>query len=135
MLVLVLFSISIDDLGEGIESTLSKVADDTKLGGLADTPEGCATIQQDLNRLESWAGRSLMSFNKSNCRVLFLWRNNHMHQYKLGDDLLGRSSTEKYQGVLIVNRLPMSQQCALMAKANGILGCIKKRTWPAEQGR
>jgi len=32
----------------GQEFTLSKFPDDTKLGGVADTPDGCATIQRDL---------------------------------------------------------------------------------------
>ncbi len=54
-------------------------------------------------------------------------RNNYTDQYRLGDDQLERSSMEKDLGVLVDNRLAMSQQCALMAKkANGILKCFKK---------
>ena len=79
-------------------STLSKYTDDTKLGGVADMPEGCAAIQSDLDRLESWAGRNQMKFNKSKCRVLHLGRNNRRYQYRLGDDLLERSSAEKALG-------------------------------------
>ena len=75
-------------------------------------------IQQDLNRLESWVEMNLMRFNKGKCRDLHLRRNNHMHEYRQGGDLLERSSVEKD---LSVSRLSMSQQCALVAKkANGI---------------
>uniref|UniRef100_A0A8C3BR72 Reverse transcriptase domain-containing protein n=1 Tax=Cairina moschata TaxID=8855 RepID=A0A8C3BR72_CAIMO len=119
--------IFIDDLDEGIVSALSKYAKDTNLAGMADTPEGCAAIQRDLEQLQRWAGRNQMRFNKSKCRVLHLGRNNLKYQYRLGDDLLERSSEEKDLGVLVEDRLTVSQHCALVAKrANGILACIKR---------
>ncbi|GAB0180876.1 mitochondrial enolase superfamily member 1 [Grus japonensis] len=90
----VLFNIFIHDLDKGTE-----FADDTKLGGVANTPEDCAAIQRDLDRLENWAERNQMKFNKGKCRILHLGRNNLRHQYRLGVDLLGSSAAEKDLGV------------------------------------
>ncbi|KAM9591200.1 putative nicotine oxidoreductase isoform 2-T3 [Morphnus guianensis] len=77
----VLFIIFINDLDDGAECTPSQFADDTKLGEVADTPEGHAAIQRDLDKLENWADRNLMHFNKGKCQVLHLRRDNPMHQY------------------------------------------------------
>ncbi|KAK4806997.1 hypothetical protein QYF61_000326 [Mycteria americana] len=102
----------------GTDCTLSEFADDTKLGGVADTPEGCAAIQRDLDRLEKWAGRSLVRFSKGKCKVLHLGRNNPMHQYMLEADRLESSFAEKdVGGSWWTPKLNMSRQCGLAAKA------------------
>jgi len=107
--------------------TCCKFADKTKPGGVSDTPEGCADIQQDMNKLERWAESNLMRFNKGKCRILNLCKNNPTHQYRLGADLLESSFVERDLGDLVEDRLTMSQQCALVVKkAKGILGCIRR---------
>ena len=122
-----MFNILISNLDEEIHCVLSKFADHTKLEGVADTWEGCATIQQDVDRPKIWAGRNLMRLKKIKRRDLHVGRNNCMHQYRLGDDPLKRSSAEKDLGALVDIKLTMRQQCALVTKkVSDILGCIAK---------
>jgi len=122
----VLFNIFINDLDDGAEYTPSKFADDAKLGEVADTPEGRAAIQRDLNRLEKWADKNLMKFNKQKCKVLHLGRNNSVHQCMLGHPGAQQLGRRGPRGSVDTS-LTMSLQYALAArKANGILGCVRQ---------
>ncbi|KAK4806436.1 hypothetical protein QYF61_013929 [Mycteria americana] len=116
----------VDKRSKGI---VSRFVDDTELGGVAGTAAGCTAAQKDVGRLEKWAERKLIKFNKGKDKALPLGRHNAMDQYwGLGADCLESRFLEKDQGVVVANKLATSQQCGCVAKqADSLLCCVQER--------
>ena len=72
VLGLILFNMFIGDIDSGVECTHSKFADDSKLWGAVNPPEGHDVIKRKLDRLEQWAQVNLRRFNKSKYKILHL---------------------------------------------------------------
>ncbi|KAK4830618.1 LOW QUALITY PROTEIN: hypothetical protein QYF61_012343 [Mycteria americana] len=94
----ILFNIFINNLDDGTEYLAVPSANSTKLGQVVDTAHICAAIQRRLDRLEEWASRNLMKFNKGTSQVLHLERNIPMYQYRLAADQLQSRFTGKVLG-------------------------------------
>jgi len=124
---LALFNIFIDNMDSGTECTLSKFASGTKLCSVVYTLEGRAAIQRDLDRLERQACAKLIKVNNAKCKVLQMVQGNPQHKYRLDPECIESSPAKKDLGVLVDEKLNMTQQCALaVQKANCILGCTKR---------
>ncbi|KAF4795575.1 hypothetical protein TURU_091830 [Turdus rufiventris] len=106
--------IFIDDLDEWIEPTISRFADDTKLGESADLLEGRRALAEGRGQ----AGESNnTSVSRTKC-----W----LQCCRLASGWLGSAQAERELWALVISPLNMNQQCAQLAKkANGILACIR----------
>uniref|UniRef100_A0A8C3HAP4 Reverse transcriptase domain-containing protein n=1 Tax=Chrysemys picta bellii TaxID=8478 RepID=A0A8C3HAP4_CHRPI len=122
----ILFNLFITDLGTECRSVLIKFADDTKLGGIANSEKDQDILQGDLDDLVNWSNSNRMKFNSEKCKVMHLGMTNKNFSYKLGTHRLEVTEEEKDLGVLVDRRMIMSQQCdVVVKKANAVLGCIR----------
>ncbi len=50
--------------------TMTKFADDTKIGRTIRTEEDARAMQEDLNKLSAWSEKWQMNFNVTECSIL-----------------------------------------------------------------
>ncbi|KAJ7404745.1 rna-directed dna polymerase from mobile element jockey-like [Willisornis vidua] len=123
-----LYSTFICDTDSGIESTLSKFTDDTKVCDAVDTVKGRDGNQRHQNIFERWDCEKLVRFNEVKCKDLCLGWGNPKQKCRLGRELIKSSPGVKDLGVLVDEKYDMTRQCVLaVQKVNCVLGCIKRR--------
>ncbi|PLS49478.1 hypothetical protein CYV29_15670, partial [Carnobacterium maltaromaticum] len=120
-----LFVIYINDLEESIGGLISKFADDTKIGGVADSEGDCQRIQQNIDRLESWAEKWQMEFNQGKCEVMHFGRSNSRVNYTVNGKVLGKIDVQRDLGVQVHCSLKVATQVnRVVKKAYGMLSFI-----------
>ena len=123
----ILFIIYINDLEVGLKSSISKFADDTKVGGKALTTADCEIIQNDINQIIKWSEKWQMSFNPDKCKVMHVGSRNSNFSYKMQGKPLQAVQEESDLGVTISSDLKHTKHCkAACKKANTMLGFIAR---------
>ena len=122
-----LFVIYINDLPEEIESTIKIFADDTKIFRAISKSLDSTTLQNDLNKLITWSKTWLLPFNYEKCVTVHYGNNNPRSIYKIDNNQINSSNSEKDLGVHFDNKLKFSPHIRnIVAKANSRVGLIRK---------
>ena len=102
-----LFLVYINDMPEGIDSTMRLFADDSLLYRIIHTKEDQSILQEDLRKLELWEHKWQMQFNADKCEVLRITnkRNPTICNYRVHDQHLQTVKQAKYLGATISSDL------------------------------
>ncbi|PKU46051.1 rna-directed dna polymerase from mobile element jockey-like [Limosa lapponica baueri] len=92
----------------GIECTLGKFVDDTKLSGMVDMPEGWNAIQRDLDRFKTVGPCEHHKIQQSQVQGLAHGSGQPPVSIRMGDEGIDSSPVEKDLGVLLDEKLDMS---------------------------
>ena len=116
-----LFLVYINDLGDGIKSTVRLFADDTMLYSSVREEADQIALQEDLNKLETWEERWQMSFNVDKCHQLTVTNKTKKREtsYTLHGQTLEKVTDAKYLGVEISEKLNWKTHInSITSKAN-----------------
>ena len=113
-----LFLHCINDLPEGIGSTVRLFADDTVMYLTIASQTDSHKLQKDLNNLAKWEKRWQMQFHPDKCQVLRITnkRNPIIFNYTLHDHILATVTQANYLGVTITNDLNWKQHVENITK-------------------
>ena len=122
-----LFLLYVNDIPDQLQSSVKLFADDCKLFSTAQSSRARQQLQEDLHEIGNWSTLWQLPFNVDKCRVLHLGPGNPHSNYDMSGHILSSTKSEKDLGVLVDSSLNFhSQTSAAVAKANKLLGIIKK---------
>ena len=80
-----LFNLYLNDLVEGINSEILLYADNTKLYKAIKAAANAQSLQEDLDKLNSWMSNWLMEINMDKSYKLMIGKPTIHYEYRLGD--------------------------------------------------
>jgi len=121
-----LFIVYINDIDDGIENTLKKFADDTKLIEVGSDTQ-IDSVKNDLIQVEKWAEKWQMQFNVEKCKIMHIGASNKGTSYEMANKKLAVVKAEKDLGVIVDDTFKVGNQCLKAAKkGNQILGMVRR---------
>ena len=125
-----LFICYINDLPTCVSSDIRMFADDCLLYRTMHSQQDAVILQEDLNMLQQWESKWLMSFNPGKCEVLRVTNKRkhiiHTH-YKIHGMILDTVDKTKYLGVTIQSNLNWKPHIRNIAKkANSVRAFLQR---------
>jgi len=109
-----LFLLYVIELPDWIKCELKMFADDTKVWSRIQKDTDSSTLQDDLDRLQSWSDIWQLSFNADKCKVMHI-RHSVQTKYYMGEGPTRKElqsvQQERDLGVIITSDLKPSSQC------------------------
>ena len=127
-----LFLTYINDLPNGLTSTVQLFADDTLLYGVVVEDADCDNLQDDLNKLEIWQNEWQMQFNPSKCNIICISNKQSPPQrpYFFCGSKLEQVDSASYLGITVDSKLKWPEHISsISSKASRSLGLIKRNLW------
>ena len=125
-----LFLLYINDLPQCVQSSTSRLfADDSLLYRKIRSEADSVALQEDLDRLQEWEQKWMMSFNPSKCEVIHITRKrNPIHTtYKVHNTTLQSVKSGKFLGVNISHNLSWKTHIEVTAKkGNNSLAFLRR---------
>lgn len=112
-----------------VQSEIRLFADDCILYRTINGPDDCSVLQDDINRLFSWATIWQMQFNSKKCHILSITKQKSKPSniYKLGADTLSRVDSYPYLGVTVSSNLSWHGHVSCIStKASRTLNFIRR---------